>query len=120
MCVCVQVLVEIALNVAKRGTFRPSDALWQQLRAARHRNTIRRLLATQAVSTWRQLLSSHVDTAQLLARCLLEEAAAPRHRARASAHSSAAAPPPTVAQTSATADGGDDDASASDTDEQEH
>jgi hypothetical protein len=68
------VLVEIALNVAKRGTFRPANDLWQQLRATRHRNTIRRLLSTQAVGTWRRLFASHVDTAQLLARCLLAEA----------------------------------------------
>lgn len=62
--------------MAVRGAFRPSESTWQQLRAARHRNCIRQLVATKSIGAWRQLLSRNVDTARLLAQAVLE-----RHRA---------------------------------------
>lgn len=77
-----QILVETAITIALRGGFRPSNAIWQQLRAARHRNCIRQLVAVKTIGTWRQLLSRHVDTARLLAQAVIE-----RHREEEAAES---------------------------------
>lgn len=61
------------MNIALQGSFCPNEDLWQQLRSPRHRNTIRQLVATRVLAQWRRILSTHIDTARLLARCVIEQ-----------------------------------------------
>ena len=54
------------------GGLKPSKDLWNQLRTRRHKNCIRKLASTQALTAWRRLLSNNIQTARLLARCIVE------------------------------------------------
>lgn len=65
-------LVEIAVNVALQGSVRPSDEVWEKLRTPKHRNAIRQLVGTRVIGEWRRILSSHLETARLLAQCAIE------------------------------------------------
>ena len=69
----IQIFVEAAVNIAVQGTFRPRQSLWEQLKGARHRRCLRTLIETRSLPKWRQLLSRNIDTARLLAKCLLEQ-----------------------------------------------
>lgn len=64
--------MEVATNVAVHGTLRPSENLWQQLRATRHRSSIRRLVTSRSLAVWRRELARNIAVARLLARCITE------------------------------------------------
>lgn len=66
---CLQCLVECAHNLAVHGNIKVDEQLWNQLKTARHKNTIRKLVSCKSISVWRKALSSNVICARLLAIC---------------------------------------------------
>ena len=65
-------LVEISQNIAVHGSLRPSEGIWQQLKQTRNKNSIRKLIASNNITEWRQILCKNLNLVRLLAQSIVE------------------------------------------------